>query len=120
MPEKLEHRLNGRRSGVDRRQGERRVRDIPVAIECRMGGDRRSELERRSGVDRRAIRRDYPHRARNTPQAPLTAAPSTPHGSSASTTSPVPDRRPPNAETGNVAIQLSKAGSARAAPEIRN
>lgn len=52
----------GRRSGVNRRKGERRVRDIPVGIERRKdgdrrsGGDRRSRGDRRSGVDRRTIR----------------------------------------------------------------
>ncbi len=44
---KREHR----RSGADRRNGVRRVRDIPVAIERRKDGDRRS------GVDRRLPRR---------------------------------------------------------------
>ena len=46
----------GRRSGVNRRKGERRVRDIPVGIERRKDGDRRSRGDRRSGVDRRTIR----------------------------------------------------------------
>ena len=74
MPEELEYRYKRRRSGGDRRHGERRVRDIPVAIECRMGGDRRSGLERRSGLDRRTMRRDTsaaprtPRRLRSTVQ----------------------------------------------------
>ena len=49
---------DGRRSGVDRRKGEQRVRDIPVAIERRKDDDRRSGVSRRSGVDRRTIERN--------------------------------------------------------------
>jgi hypothetical protein len=51
----------GRRSGGERRQIERRAsadrrqQSIPVEVERRSGLDRRMELDRRSGLDRRVI-----------------------------------------------------------------
>ena len=49
-----------RRSHVDRRQGEQRVRQIPVAIE------RRKDDDRRSGVDRRTTGEDQDRRVAST------------------------------------------------------
>jgi hypothetical protein len=48
------------RRGTDRRhRGERRKRDIPVAIERRAGGERRNLGERRRQVDPTTCEKDY-------------------------------------------------------------
>jgi hypothetical protein len=49
-----------RRAGAERRQGERRKKQIPVAVERRTGEDRR-EGERRRQVDPTTCERDYSH-----------------------------------------------------------
>jgi hypothetical protein len=46
------------RRGTDRRQGERRKRSIPVAVERRSGSDRRHG-ERRRQIDPTTCERDY-------------------------------------------------------------
>ena len=54
-----ERRFFQRRSGEDRRKGERRVRQITVISERRSGEDRR-RAERRVQVDRRQAPAEYP------------------------------------------------------------
>src|SRR5262245_16395244 len=43
----------GRRRGIQRRVGERRLEVIPVTLESRHGGERRQEADRRTGARRR-------------------------------------------------------------------
>lgn len=50
--------VTDRRTGTDRRKGERRKRNIPVAVERRSGQDRR-QGERRRQVDPTTCERDY-------------------------------------------------------------
>ena len=48
-----------RRALTDRRQGDRRKKSVPVALERRSGKDRREEGERRRQVDPTTCERDY-------------------------------------------------------------
>jgi hypothetical protein len=56
QPEML---VTERREKNDRRVGDRRKRNIPVAVERRSGGDRRQQGERRRQVDPTTCERDY-------------------------------------------------------------
>jgi hypothetical protein len=56
QPEML---ITERREKSDRRLGDRRKRNIPVAVERRRGGDRRQQGERRRQVDPTTCERDY-------------------------------------------------------------
>src|SRR5262249_1004288 len=47
------------RRGNDRRQGDRRKRSIPVAVERRSGKERRQQGERRRQIDPTTCERDY-------------------------------------------------------------
>jgi hypothetical protein len=51
--------VTDRRSSGDRRAGDRRKRNIPVAVERRSGNDRRNQGERRRQVDPTTCERDY-------------------------------------------------------------
>ena len=51
--------VTDRRSSGDRRGGDRRKRNIPVAVERRSGNDRRNQGERRRQVDPTTCERDY-------------------------------------------------------------
>ena len=51
--------VTDRRSGDRRKQGDRRKRSIPVAVERRNGKDRRNQGERRRQVDPTTCEKDY-------------------------------------------------------------
>jgi hypothetical protein len=57
--EKLPEVLVADRRGGDRRQTDRRKKDVPVAVERRQGQDRRNQGERRRQVDPTTCERDY-------------------------------------------------------------
>jgi len=54
-----EYAVTDRRNGERRSQGDRRKRNIPVAVERRSGGERRHQGERRRQVDPTTCEKDY-------------------------------------------------------------
>jgi hypothetical protein len=54
-----EYAVTDRRGGERRNHGDRRKRNIPVAVERRSGGERRQQGERRRQVDPTTCEKDY-------------------------------------------------------------